>query len=95
MCHKFVYWLAKTHSCLRAHAIVSKDALTATGAASCNARRRCAALQMDTATKSVQTNNQKMKGVLTRIRSGRNFCIDIILITVLLAIAGFIYTQVS
>jgi syntaxin of plants SYP7 len=52
-------------------------------------------VQMDTATKSVQTNNQKMKGVLTRIRSGRNFCLDIILITVLLAIAGWIYTMVG
>ena len=52
-------------------------------------------LQMDTATKSVQTNNQKMKGVLRRIRSQRNFCIDIILITILLAVAGWIYTMVA
>ena len=50
---------------------------------------------MDTATKAVQTNNQKLKGVLTRIRSGRNFCMDMILITVLLAVAGYIYTLVA
>jgi hypothetical protein len=50
---------------------------------------------MDSATKAVQTNNQKLKGVLARVRSQRNFCIDIILITVLLAVAGYIYSVVG
>lgn len=49
-------------------------------------------LQLDKGTKSVETNNQKLAGVLTRVRSQRNFCIDIILIIVLLAVAGYIYT---
>lgn len=52
---------------------------------------------MDTATKAVRTNIQKLKGVLTLIRSERNFCMDMILSTVLLAIAGpgLIYTIVG
>jgi hypothetical protein len=51
-------------------------------------------VQMDAATKSVQTNNQKLAGVLKRVASQRNFCIDIILITVLLAVGGYIYSIV-
>lgn len=52
-------------------------------------------VQMDTATRAVQTNNQKLKGVLHRIRSSRNFCIDIVLIIVLLSIAGYISTLLT
>lgn len=51
-----------------------------------------AVLQLDKGTKSVETNNQKLAGVLKRVRSQRNFCIDIILIIILLAVAGYIYT---
>eukprot|EP00892_Ulva_mutabilis_P002278 jgi/Ulvmu1/12050/UM083_0063.1 len=47
---------------------------------------------LDKGTKSVETNNQKLAGVLTRVRSQRNFCIDIILVIILLAVAGYIYT---
>lgn len=47
---------------------------------------------LDKGTKSVETNNQKLAGVLKRVRSQRNFCIDIILIIILLAVAGYIYT---
>lgn len=49
---------------------------------------------MEGATKSVQTNNQKLAGVLTRVSSQRNFCINIILLTVLLAVGGYIYSIV-
>jgi syntaxin of plants SYP7 len=52
-------------------------------------------VQMDKATKSVQTNNQKLAGVLKRVRSTRNFCIDITLIIILLAVIGYIYTLLN
>lgn len=47
---------------------------------------------MDKASKSVETNNAKLAGVLKRVASTRNFCIDITLIIILLAVAGYIYT---
>lgn len=49
---------------------------------------------MDKAAHAVNTNNQKLAGVLKKVRSGRNFCIDLILIAILLALAGYIYTLV-
>ncbi|KXZ42121.1 SYP71 protein [Gonium pectorale] len=49
--------------------------------------------QMDKVTKSLKTNNVKLKGVVSKMRSSRNFCVDIILITVLLAIGAYIYAM--
>lgn len=49
--------------------------------------------QMDKVTNNLKTNNQKLQGVLKNMRSSRNFCVDIILITVLLAIGAYIYAM--
>ncbi|GIL90987.1 hypothetical protein Vretimale_17065 [Volvox reticuliferus] len=49
--------------------------------------------QMDKVTKSLKTNNAKLKGMVSKMRSSRNFCVDIILITVLLAIGAYIYAM--
>jgi hypothetical protein len=49
--------------------------------------------QMDKVTKSLKTNNAKLKGIVSKMRSSRNFCVDIILITVLLAIGAYIYAM--
>lgn len=48
---------------------------------------------MDKVTGTLKTNNQKLAGVLKNMRSSRNFCVDIILITVLLAIGAYIYSM--
>ncbi|GLC37524.1 hypothetical protein PLESTB_001757000 [Pleodorina starrii] len=49
--------------------------------------------QMDKVTKSLKTNNVKLKGIVSKMRSSRNFCVDIILIVVLLAIGAYIYAM--
>lgn len=51
--------------------------------------------QMDRASKAVETNNAKLAGVLKRVASTRNFCIDITLIIILLAVVGYIYTLLN
>eukprot|EP01025_Chloroclados_australasicus_P011135 TRINITY_DN14817_c1_g1_i1.p2 TRINITY_DN14817_c1_g1~~TRINITY_DN14817_c1_g1_i1.p2 ORF type:complete len:281 (+),score=39.30 TRINITY_DN14817_c1_g1_i1:248-1090(+) len=50
---------------------------------------------MDKGIKSVDTNNQKLAGVLKKVRGTRNFCFDAILICIILAIAGYIYSIVG
>lgn len=47
--------------------------------------------KMDTVTKSLTTNNMKLKGIVTKVRSTRNFFIDLILICVLLGIGLYLY----
>lgn len=47
--------------------------------------------QMDKVTSQLKTNNAKLKGLVHRMRSARNFCVDVILICVLLAIGAYIY----
>lgn len=37
-------------------------------------------------TGQLKTNNAKLKGVITKMRSSRNFCVDVILICIILAI---------
>jgi SYP7 family syntaxin len=44
-------------------------------------------------TNNLKTNNAKLKGVMSKMRSSRNFCVDIILVTVLLAIGAYIYAM--
>lgn len=56
---------------------------------------RISSLQMDRASKAVETNNAKLAGVLKRVASTRNFCIDITLIIILLAVVGYIYTLLN
>lgn len=50
-------------------------------------------LQIDKATKDLKTNNLKLKGLVTSMRSGRNFCIDVTLICVLLGIGLYLFTM--
>ncbi|GAB4818942.1 hypothetical protein N2152v2_005988 [Parachlorella kessleri] len=51
--------------------------------------------KMDSVTKDLTTNNMKLKGMVTKVRSTRNFFIDIILICVLLAIGLYIYDMLK
>eukprot|EP00891_Asterochloris_glomerata_P008955 jgi/Astpho2/8955/e_gw1.00133.122.1_t len=49
--------------------------------------------KIDKATKDLKTNNLKLKGLVTSMRSGRNFCIDVTLICVLLGIGLYLFTM--
>lgn len=49
--------------------------------------------QMDKVTGQLKTNNAKLKGLVTKMRSSRNFCVDVILICIILAIAAYIYSM--
>ena len=51
--------------------------------------------KMDRVAKELQTNNMKLKGLVTKIRSTRRFFIDIILICVLLALGLYVYNPVK
>ncbi|XWS73730.1 hypothetical protein CRYUN_Cryun02cG0153600 [Craigia yunnanensis] len=48
-------------------------------------------LQVDKATSDIQRTNVRLKKTVTQIRSSRNFCIDIILLCVILGIASHMY----
>ncbi len=49
--------------------------------------------QMDKVTGQLKTNNAKLKGLVTQMRSSRNFCVDVILICIILAIGAYIYSM--
>ena len=49
--------------------------------------------KMDVVTRELQTNNMKLKGVLTQVRSSRKIFIDIILVCILLAVGLYIYSM--
>ncbi len=51
--------------------------------------------KMDTVTKELQTNNMKLKGLVTQVRSSREFFIDIILVCVLLAVGLYLYNMLK
>ena len=51
--------------------------------------------KMDTVTKEIQNNNQRLKGLVTSVRSSRRFFIDLILICVLLALGLYIFNMVK
>lgn len=51
--------------------------------------------KMDAVTRELGSNNAKLKGLVTQVRSTRRFFIDIILIIVALAIGLYIYTIVT
>lgn len=51
--------------------------------------------KMDSATKEMQNNNARLKGLVMKVRSTRRFFIDLILICVVLALGLFIYNIVS
>ena len=43
----------------------------------------------------LKTQNVKLKETLTKLRSSRNFCIDVVLIILLLGIGAYIYSLVK
>ncbi|KAK6163295.1 hypothetical protein DH2020_000159 [Rehmannia glutinosa] len=47
--------------------------------------------KVDTASSDLRRNNVRLKETLNRVRSTRNFCIDIILLCILLGIALYLY----
>jgi len=49
--------------------------------------------KMEAVTKELQTNNMKLKGLVTQVRSTRKFFIDIILVCVLLAVGLYLYNM--
>lgn len=48
--------------------------------------------QINKVTGHLQTNNKKLEGLVHKMRSSRNFCVDIILICILLALGAYMYT---
>mmetsp|Transcript_11735 Transcript_11735/g.37300 ORF Transcript_11735/g.37300 Transcript_11735/m.37300 type:complete len:278 (+) Transcript_11735:194-1027(+) len=51
--------------------------------------------KLDQTNKDLRSQNAKLKGMITKIRSSRNFCIDIILICIFLGIGAYIYNLVK
>lgn len=50
---------------------------------------------MDRVASQLRNNNQRLKGIVTKMRSSRNFCLDIILICLLLGIGAYLYSMFS
>ncbi|GBG91132.1 hypothetical protein CBR_g51934 [Chara braunii] len=51
--------------------------------------------KVDKANAEMRTTNKRLKDTVTSLRSSRNFCIDIILLAVVLGIAAYIYSAVK
>lgn len=51
--------------------------------------------KIDGATAQIANNNEKLRGLVTSMRSTRNFCVDVTLICIVLGIVGYIYNQAS
>ncbi|KAF8072343.1 SYP71 [Scenedesmus sp. PABB004] len=51
--------------------------------------------QLNKVTGQLKTNNAKLTGLITQMRSKRNFCIDIVLVCVLLGIGAYIFTAAT
>ena len=49
--------------------------------------------KMDSTSSELRTANGKLKKVITQMRSTRHFCIDVILIFIVLGIALYLYNQ--
>ena len=47
--------------------------------------------KVDKATSDLKNTNVRLKDTVTQLRSSRNFCIDIILLCVILGIAAYLY----
>jgi SYP7 family syntaxin len=48
--------------------------------------------KVDKAAADLKNTNVKLKETLIKMRSNRNFCVDIILIVIILGIGGYLYT---
>ncbi|XP_041993229.1 syntaxin-71-like [Salvia splendens] len=51
--------------------------------------------KVDKASSDLRHTNVRLKETLTRVRSSRNFCIDIVLIIILLGIAAYLYNVLT
>ncbi|CAG9463850.1 unnamed protein product [Pedinophyceae sp. YPF-701] len=51
--------------------------------------------RVDEAHSTLKNNNRRLKEVLGSVRSSRNFCIDVILVCVLLGLAAYIYNLIA
>ncbi|CAA7023035.1 unnamed protein product [Microthlaspi erraticum] len=51
--------------------------------------------KIDKAATDLKSTNVRLKDTVTKLRSSRNFCIDIILLCIVLGIAAFIYNSVK
>ncbi|BDA47942.1 Syntaxin-71 [Coccomyxa sp. Obi] len=47
--------------------------------------------KMNKVTEQLKTNNMKLKGVLTQMRSSRNFCLDVVLICIILGLGLYLF----
>ena len=51
--------------------------------------------QVDGANDGLKTNNTRLKEMVTKLRSSRNFCVDVVLLCILLGIGAYIYSLVK
>ena len=51
--------------------------------------------KVDTSRDTVSSQNARMKEVLIKIRSSRNFCTDMVLVSILLGVGAYIYSMVK
>ena len=49
--------------------------------------------QINRVTSKLKSNNAKLTGLVTQMRSKRNFCIDIVLLCILLGIVAYLVTM--
>ena len=50
---------------------------------------------VDKVNEKLLTQNQKLKQLVTQVRAGDKFCVDIILLVILLGIIGVVYTMLK
>ena len=51
--------------------------------------------KVDNTRETMSSQNVRMKEVLVKIRSSRNFCVDIVLISILLGVGAYVYSMVK
>ena len=51
--------------------------------------------KVDASRQTVSSQNVRMKEVLIKIRSSRNFCMDLVLVSILLGVGAYIYSMVK
>ena len=51
--------------------------------------------KVDGANEGLKTNNPRLKEMVTKLRSSRNFCVDVVLLCILLGIGAYIYSLVK
>ncbi|KAK9907291.1 hypothetical protein WJX75_000825 [Coccomyxa subellipsoidea] len=47
--------------------------------------------KMNKVTEQLKTNNVKLKGIVTQMRSSRNFCLDVVLICIILGLGLYLF----